>query len=297
VVLVVLESTAAIYLRPYRAADDPTPHLTRLSRDALLFEHAYAAYPESVKGMVAWLSARYPAFDTPGARHSGVIRNSLARILSDRGYSTALVHSGRFMYLGMDSLVQAAGFTTLMDAGDIGGNRNSSFGVDDASTVKALLAWVDERREERPFFAAFLPIAGHHPYASTVPGPFAGRGDIDRYRNAIHEGDAALGQLLSGLRQRGLDSNTVVVVFGDHGQAFGQHPGNFAHSLALYEENVGVPLIFSVPGAGAARIARTASLVDVAPTVLERLGVEAPAEVEGASLLRPAPRAARWGGV
>ncbi|MEW5976253.1 MAG: hypothetical protein AB1898_10660 [Acidobacteriota bacterium] len=49
-VLVSLESTGAGYLRPYGAAEDPMPHLTDLARQSILFENAYAVYPERIKG-------------------------------------------------------------------------------------------------------------------------------------------------------------------------------------------------------------------------------------------------------
>ena len=46
----------------------------------------------------------------------------------------------------------------------------------------------------------------------------------------------------------GLWERTVVAVLGDHGQAFGQHDGNIGHTLFIYEENVRVPLLVSIPG-------------------------------------------------
>jgi arylsulfatase A-like enzyme len=294
VLFVVLESTAARYLRSYGATDDPTPNVTALAAHALLFEHAYTAYPESVKGMVAYLASRFPAFDVPAERHTAAMSPSLATIVGARGYSTALVHSGRFMYLGMDALLARSGFGWVADAGDIGGNHNSSFGIDEASAVDALLRWIDAQPHGKPFFAAYLPIAGHHPYSTSTSGPWRGDTDIDRYRNALHEGDEAIGRLIEGLQARGLDQSTLLVIFGDHGEAFGQHRGNFAHTLALYDENVRVPLMFVVPGHDRTerRVSRTASLVDVAPTVLDLLGLDAPASFQGTSLLVPEPRMA-----
>jgi arylsulfatase A-like enzyme len=117
---------------------------------------------------------------------------------------------------------------------------------------------------------------------------------VDRYHNALHSADEALGQLLDGLRQRGLDRNTLVVILGDHGEAFGEHPGNIGHTLAVYEENVRVPLLFSAPGLSTSpvRVGRVASLVDVAPTVLDLLGIPAPSGWQGQSLLDRAPRVA-----
>ena len=294
VLFIVLESTAARYLRTHGATEDPTPNLTALGDSALVFEHAYTSYPESVKGMVAYLASRYPAFDVSAEMHANAVAPSLATILGASGYSTALVHSGRFMYLGMDALLARSGFATLADAGDIGGNHNSSFGVDERSAVDALFRWMDAQPRGKPFFAAYLPIAGHHPYLTGTPGPWRGDTDIDRYRNALHEGDEAIGWLIGGLRARGLDRSTLVVIFGDHGEAFGQHEGNFAHTLALYDENVRVPLMFVLPAGGrvTGRVNRTASLVDVAPTVLDLMGLDSPHSFQGASLLAPEQRMA-----
>jgi phosphoglycerol transferase MdoB-like AlkP superfamily enzyme len=214
-------------------------------------------------------------------------------VLAQKGYYTALFHSGRFAYLGLEELLAGAGFALLEDAGHIGGNHNSSFGVDEPATVQRIFGWLDSLPRGSRFFVSYLPIAGHHPYVFQPPAPFAVHGDIDRYRNAIFDSDRALGVLLKGLRSRGLDSSTMVVVASDHGEAFGQHSGNFGHTLLLYEENVKVPLLFVTPGGGVAlRVRKTASLLDLAPTVLDLLGLDAPDEFDGASLLYPEVNAA-----
>jgi hypothetical protein len=285
VLLVVLESTAAQYLEPYGAAEDPTPNLSELARRSIVIESAYAVYPESVKGFLSVIASRFPAFDRPAEHHVPLASPSLATRLAAEGYATGLFHSGRFMYLGMDALLAGTGFGTLHDAGHIGGNHNSSFGIDETAAVQHILAWIDALPREQRFFVAYLPIAGHHPYAYSVDAPFSPEQEIDRYRNALFEGDVAVGTLLDGLRSRGLADSTLVVVLGDHGEAFGQHPGNYGHTLALYDENVRVPLLFAVPGVEGVRVDRTASLVDTAPTVLDLLGLDAPAPFQGASLL------------
>jgi hypothetical protein len=291
VVVVHLESTAAGHLRPCGAARDPMPNLTRLAGAAILFENAYTAYPETIRSFFAAQCAVYPALDTTPEAYEGVRVPGLATLLAGRGYRTGLFHSGRFAYLGMRSVLRGRGYQTLEDAGDIGGEHDSSFGIDEPSTIRRLLRWLDEGPPGRPFLVTYLPIAGHHPYETLAPGPFPERGEVDRYHNALHEADAALGQLLDGLRRRGLDRATLFVIFGDHGEAFGEHPGNVGHTLALYEENVRVPFLVAAPGltGSAVRVGRVASLVDTAPTVLDLLGLPAPAGWQGRSLLDPAP--------
>jgi phosphoglycerol transferase MdoB-like AlkP superfamily enzyme len=265
------------------------PCLTRLAQDALLFENAYSAYPETIKSFFAVQCAAWPALDTTPEVYERVPSPGLAAVLTERGYRTGLFHSGRFAYLGMESVLRGRGYQTLMDAGAIGGERASSFGIDEPSTVRRLLAWIDEGPRDRPFLATYLPIAGHHPYETPTPGPFPEEGEVDRYHNALHYADEALGQLLDGLRARGLEQNTLFVILGDHGEAFGEHAGNFGHTLAIYEENVRVPLLIAAPGVirSQLRISRTAGLVDTAPTVLDLLGLPVPDGWQGRTLLDP----------
>jgi arylsulfatase A-like enzyme len=287
VVLVSLESTAAQYLGLYGSQPDAMPNLSELARSAIVFDNAYAVYPESIKGLLSILCSTYPAFDNSTETYAAAPCRSLAAILSGIGYRTALFHSGRFMYLGMETVVRNRGFDTLADAGDIGGNHNSSFGVDEPSTVAHILKWIDGLPAGRPFFVTYLPIAGHHPYETPEPGPFPDRDEIGRYRNSLHYGDVSLGTLMNGLRARGLDRRTIWIVLGDHGEAFGQHEGNYGHTFQLYEENVHVPFLVAAPGIVPQQIRghQVVSLVDTAPTVLDLMGLDAPGKYQGRSML------------
>ena len=289
VVMIVLESAGAEYLRPYGASRDPMPNLSDLARQAIVFENAYAVYPESIKEFFSVLCSRYPAMGTDSESYANVATPTLASELSREGYSTALFHSGRFMYLGMYAVVADRGYDVLEDAGAIGGGRQSSFGVDDNTTVRRALEWIDSLPRDQRFFLTYLPIAGHHPYDSPEPGPFPEQTESDRYLNALHYADAALGALIEGLRARGLDQRTLFVIFGDHGQAFGQHEGNYGHSLFLYEENVRVPYLIVAPGLITAerRVSRPISLIDTAPTILNLIGSTLPSEFQGSTALAP----------
>jgi arylsulfatase A-like enzyme len=294
VVLVSLESTAAQYLSVYGSPVEVTPHLTALARSALVFEHAYAVYPESIKGLYSILCSQYPAFDTDARDYERVPCRALPAVLRDAGYRTGLFHSGRFGYLGMESIVRQRGYDTLEDAGAIGGNHESSFGVDEPSAVKRMLSWIDKLGPGQPFFLTYLPIAGHHPYETPVRGPFPDPDELGRYRNALHYADAALGGLLRGLADRSLLTNTLIIVLGDHGEAFGQHAGNYGHTFFLYDENVRVPFIAALPGAldRPQRVTDVVSLVDTAPTILDLVGKSRPDEFQGESMLTGRPRMA-----
>jgi arylsulfatase A-like enzyme len=97
--------------------------------------------------------------------------------------------------------------------------------------------------------------------------------------------DAAVRALFDGLAQRGFLDHALVVLTADHGEEFQDH-GGLGHERTLYEEVVHVPLVVVPPGGrGGAVSERVVSLIDVAPTVLEAVGVARPARFEGASLV------------
>src|SRR5256885_5007479 len=226
--------------------------------------------------------------------YAAVHCRSIAAALGGAGYATALFHWGRFMYRGMDAIVRHRGYDRLEDAGDIGGTHNSSFGVDEPSTVAHILRWIDRLPADQPFFVTYLPIAGHHPYDTPEPGPFPEQDELGRYRNALHFGDAALGALVEGLEARGRQQNTLWIVFGDHGEAFGEHEGNFGHTFQLYDENVRVPLVIAAPGLvrEPIRTRRVVSLIDTTSTTLDLVGVRPSAVAQGRSMLDDDPRVA-----
>jgi hypothetical protein len=282
VVVVVLESAAARFVD---AADRPMPFLAELGDAGLVFHNAYAVYPESIEGQVPIFCGLPPMPDAePGdyARHAAL---SLPRRLTTLGYQSGLFHAGRFRFLGMQQVIGPMGFHVLADAETISSERASSFGIDEEATVDALLRWVGSLPARERFLACYLPIAGHHPYSSPPGGPFPTDTQLGCYKNALHYADRSLRRLWLGLTKLRPADDLLLCVVGDHGQAFGEHAGNFGHSFELYEENLRVPLVFYAPGSTLAGRASDAvcSHLDVVPTLLDLLGIAQ----RGSLLARP----------
>jgi arylsulfatase A-like enzyme len=106
------------------------------------------------------------------------------------------------------------------------------------------------------------------------------------YDEEIRFTDAGIGRLLDALEELGLDDDTLVVVTADHGEEFFGR-GWLGHTRTLYEEVIRVPLIIRVPGNNerGRAVAAPVSLVSLAPTILDYLGVDAPdAGFQGPSL-------------
>ncbi len=96
--------------------------------------------------------------------------------------------------------------------------------------------------------------------------------------------DACIGKLMDGMREMGLDENTIVVFWGDHGWKLGEH-GSWCKQ-SNYNIDTRVPLLIRAPGRGG-RGAKTDSLtelVDLYPTLCDLAGIEIPDTMEGTSL-------------
>lgn len=114
-----------------------------------------------------------------------------------------------------------------------------------------------------------------------------------RYVNAAYDGGVktateGVRDLLASLRRLGLGENTVAVILSDHGEEFWDHHQLFAqHGQSLYGELLNVPLIIidpDHPAGGLHRIGEEVSTVDLLPTVLDLLGLDAAADTDGVSL-------------
>lgn len=118
----------------------------------------------------------------------------------------------------------------------------------------------------------------------------------DLYDAEVRTVDAALGDLLDWLRETGVYDDALVIVTSDHGEELYEH-GSWLHGFTLFDEQLHVPLLIKPPQsmeAGGAMRDEPVSLVDVAPTILELAGLDAPSHLDGRSLvplLRGEPQA------
>jgi len=173
------------------------------------------------------------------------------------------------------------------------------------------LRWL-RKVEGRPFFAFVHYFDPHAPYEPPAAFDFAAREGLLglappyadprarfapgykmpadylrkewlRYTGEVAAIDAALGELLDGLRELGLAEGTVVIVVGDHGEGF-ERGYYFAHGDRLYDTLVHVPLFIRAPGRLAPlRVARQVRVLDVFPTALSLVGAP-PQDVQGIDL-------------
>ena len=105
------------------------------------------------------------------------------------------------------------------------------------------------------------------------------------YDSGVAYADAQIGRLLDEMANLGLADRTIVVLTSDHGESLGER-GQAGH-VFLTDDNLLVPLVIAVPGGlGAGRVVhRQIRLIDVLPTILDLVGLESDAELDGVSLV------------
>jgi len=303
VIFIVLESVAARWTSlnsPY----DTTPRLKAESAHALIFDNAYAHIGRSSNSLAAMLLSVYPklGFREATEEQTGLTGTSLPALFRSQGYRTAFYTPSDLRWADWNTFLAARGFDELRDASDLPCAPISSWGVEDRCMIDAMIDAI-EREPARPFFLMGWTTQTHHPYEPTPGLPVLSLlrehtpddYNLERYLNVLYETDRHLGRLFETVRRAGLADDTLIVVTGDHGQAFGFPHDSWMQGKTLYQEDVHVPLMlwsprrFKTP----ARSKSIASHVDLAPTVAELAGLPAAPEWQGRSVFDTArvPRA------
>ncbi|MGH9139719.1 MAG: sulfatase-like hydrolase/transferase, partial [Vicinamibacterales bacterium] len=308
VLLVTIDTLRADHVGTYGSALGLTPTLDRFAKEGLRFDFAHAHVPMTLPSHTTIMTGLYPVAN--GVHDNGSFRfdgskPTLAGTLKRAGYRTgafvgAFVLDARFgLNAGFDvyddrvqgassnlEIVQRTSEAVLAPAYTWITSKGSGLRAQSSEQPSSALSPPPSALHDQPWFAWVHLYDPHEPY--TPPEPFASRYRQDPYSGEVAYADQALGSFLDRLRAGGnaLD-RTLVVITSDHGESLGEH-GERTHGLFAYEATLRVPLIIWAPGSiKPAVIAAPARLVDLAPTILDFVGV-APVRFDGRSL-RPRP--------
>jgi arylsulfatase A-like enzyme len=307
VVLITLDTTRADHLGCY-GSPRPTPHLDSLAREGIRFAKAYCQVPTTPPSHATILTGLYPwrhgLMRIGDGLPAGVV--TLPGLLAGRGYQCAAAVASSVLdrRFGLDR-----GFSEyLMPEGE-----------ELAADVQTRRAGELLERIREPFFLWLHYYDAHLDYVPppayrdgfgrdadaaryrgdpvafrnevTAPAEESGRRPTDveaRLAEALYDGeirftDEQVGRLFGMLKEKRLWDRTVVVVTADHGESFRpEYP--FDHGDRLFDEILRVPLLLRVPGGPVGvTVGAAVELTDVAPTILDVLGVPIPSFMDGRS--------------
>jgi arylsulfatase A-like enzyme/Tfp pilus assembly protein PilF len=288
VLLITIDTLRMDRVGAYGSVRGLTPTLDRLAGEGLTFRRVYASAPLTLPSHTSILTAVSPPVH--GVRANGLSRlgsrlPTLATILKSAGYRTgafvgAFVLDARFgLTRGFDVYDDRYGEKHEGDLTE-GAERRAE------EVIKPALAWIRaaslQPPASSPYFAWIHLYDPHEPYAA--PQPWASQ--HEPYDAEIAYTDAMIGRLLDDLQAAGQLDRTLVVVAADHGESLGEH-GERTHGTFVYDVTMRVPwIVWSANGATRGSYDGLARLIDLAPTTLDVLGVAAPPEFEGRSLVR-----------
>jgi hypothetical protein len=234
------------------------PNLRRLSAAGRSYERAYSPSSGTAQSMVSCLSGLPPGV----LARLEVIPATLPSALVELGYRTATAWDLETLRIdGNFPILQARGIAAL--------GFQSRHEPPGKSVAERDLAQVDLALER--LAQADVPRL-EYLHLMRTHGPFPGPTGEDDYRAAIAEADAHLGHFVAGLKQRGLDDETLLFVFGDHGEALGEH-GQTGHNQTVYVEETHVPLVIVGPKVAVSVEAEPVSLMEIPWLALDVLGV------------------------
>ncbi len=278
VVLFTIDTCRRDALGVYGADADRSPVVDRFAKDAVVFDDAIAASSWTMPSFTAILTSRY-ASELPGfygsVRARKVPRNIelLQSPFARAGYRTVAITAGvQLDKLGFDrDLSEWRNLTR-------GPKGNFALPVAEAGAELLLSSPTD-----KPLFLWLHVVDLHHPFEAPREHRKFGKDHRGGYAAELHYVDSVFARVLQALRESGRDQRAVVVVFSDHGEAFGEHGAEF-HGISTYAEEVRVPLIIRVPGVAHRRVPELVGLVDLAPTLWDLAGLDSKAPVRGISL-------------
>jgi arylsulfatase len=306
VILILIDTLRADHTSLHGYHRDTTPFLSQLALESIVFGRAYAPASWTRASIASLLTARIPEAhgceDRDG--HLAASMTTLTEVFKENGYATRGVTANgnvteRFGF--------AQGFDEYIFVKDFPAHPYATAEKMKAP-VRTALAELDQGDE--PFFVYLHYVDPHDPYVAhedtdfspNYEGPMDGTRDalkpftgrepppeekqraIDLYDGEILWFDQRLRELFEDLEQSDRLDSAWIVITSDHGEGLWSHRVQ-GHGQEITEEQIRVPLIVRPPGGldGHIWIDDPISLIDVAPTILDLVGIERPVEFDGRS--------------
>jgi arylsulfatase A-like enzyme len=313
IILIQVDALRPDHLGCYGYVRNTSPNIDEFSKKYLVFENAYATWPQTSQSVASMMTSRYSGETGIRKIRSFLSEDllTLAEILLDEGYYTAgFVANGN---LGIEFNFNQ-GFIEYSELwkGErrTGGRRNSY--TADIVTPK-VLEWL-RGNQSHPFFLWVFYIDPHGPYIPPNPYNTFFKDDflynttttevnrsqmknyqwlkdrnvnhyVSRYDGEIRYVDEWLGKLFEELSKQNLYRDSVIIFTADHGEALGEHNKYFMHATFLHEPQVKVPLFIYYPGVEHGFESVRVSLIDLTPTILDLAGLETNHTLRGASIM------------
>lgn len=279
VVIIFMESMSANLMKTFGQEKELTPFLDSLFHQSLGFTHYYSAGIHTNHGLYASLYS-FPAImkrnlmkgsDIP--RYTG-----LPDVLKKNGYRNLFFMTHESQYDNMNAFFRTNGFDEIYSQENYPADKVvNSFGVQDDFLYEYALSVLNRKSQDnKPFMACLLSISNHPPYI--IPSWFHAKSKIEE-EQIVEYADWSIRQFFEKAKKEPWFRNTIFVLQGDHGKLVGkadcEMPTSYNH----------IPFIIYSPNLKPQTISNWGGQVDIQPTLLHLLGINAPQINFGVDLL------------
>lgn len=258
IVYIFIDALRPDHLGAYGYSRNTSPNIDRLAARSSVFENAFTPAPDTYEAFPKFMQGSYWDGHYP----------TWTEVLAQNGYNNLLFPrrvSTQKRYIKGMKLV----------------HNERSKGLSD--TIDLAIDLLGKAPSQQPFCAFLYATDPHWPYLEHKEFDF-GSSNVDLYDGEIAYSDHEFGRFFDWMERTGRLDNTMIVIMADHGESFGER-GVYLHSSQVYNEQVRIPMIVYVPGLAPRRIADYVSSVDLAPTILNSVGLEYPEQYAGVTLL------------
>lgn len=263
-----------------------TPNFNRLMKESLYYSNFYHQTGQG-RTSDADFSSHSSLHPLPTGsvfvRFPGHEYDVLPSILKDNGYETGAFHAYESSFWNRLNMYKAMKYDHFYNKQDYKMDEAIGWSLGDKSFFRQSLELMS--KEQQPFYSFLITLSSHHPY--TLPADvqkldtegFQGTlfGD---YLQSVHYVDAALGELVEGMKQQGIWDNTILVFYGDHDNSlqdkepYEKFLGKSLSALDMSQIMNQVPLLIHLPDGQHAGIdEEPAGQLDMAPSLLHLLGI------------------------
>ena len=271
IVLITIESMSASFMGHFGNTRQLTPVLDSLYDRSLAFDRVYATGNRTVRGLEAVTLSLPPC---PGQsiikRPNNAGMHSTGALLRDKGYTVKYFYGGNSYFDNMETFFGGNGYE-IVDQKQYAPDEitfQNIWGVsDEDSYAKAIRTLGQRARSGRPFFAHIMSVSNHRPYtypAGRIPIP----NDAKSRAGGVMYSDYALGGFLDAASREPWFDNTVFVITADH-------CASSAGKTEIPLEKYHIPAMIYAPAFVApGSVGKTASQIDLMPTLFSLLGMD-----------------------
>ena len=322
IIIITMDALRPDYMGCYGYKRNTTPNIDKFAKDAAIFAQAISHSSHTAPSNSSLITSTYPSVHKAEDWGYKINPNlpTLAEILKSHGYTTAFISDqiGFSWLRGFDRGFDV--FNLFLSTRRLPSGKEVKL----VDITKHAIKWLKNNKNKRFFLWVYyldphgpytpaspydemfindgiytsnktLPICKNK-YKQTGIGCipyYIKKGDIrntgyyvSQYCGEIRQTDALLGKLFNTLKELGLSKNTIIIFTSDHGEGMGEHSQYFCHTIYLYDYLIHIPLIIRNPRLDIKNnhINQQVRVIDIAPTILDFVGIRKPKSMQGVSL-------------